>query len=127
MVTDERFSLRVEQRPFDRHAADRVGPVEDDDTQLVCGGRFENESQRRNVRVEAAADVLDVVDERVNPLKLLSRGPLGLAVKTVNGEPGFRVFTVRYRLVHLAADAVLRAEQGYQRNAGCLVEQVNRA
>ena len=47
-------------------SADRIRPIEDDQLDFVLGRRFEHEAERADVRVEPAADVLDVEDKRVD-------------------------------------------------------------
>ena len=63
MISNERLAAGIGQRAIHCQAADRVGPIEDQDLHLVFCRRFQDIAERADVRVESAADVLDVVDE----------------------------------------------------------------
>src|SRR5262245_17838165 len=127
MIADKRLQLWIKERPLDRQAADRIRTVEYDDLQLVRRTGLQDVAERCDVGVEAAADVLDVVNERVDAFELLGARSLPLAVQAVNRQAGFLVLTVGHQFVDRTADAVFRAEKGDQLDARRLVEQVDGA
>ena len=118
---DEGFVAGLQGRAFDGDAADRIGPVADDDrdsgtrggTQAIGNGVYEG--------VDARADVLDVdhqhVDQREHLLCRLAR----LAVQREDRHVAPRILAVR-RLDHVVlevrAESVLRPEDGGQRPVG---------
>ena len=66
---------------FDEHAADRIRAVEHEEFQFRIGRGGEAFADRGDVGVEAAADVLDVEDERVEPGELFGRRRAAFAVE----------------------------------------------
>ena len=82
MIGDERGELLVPQRAGDLAAADRVGAVEHHDVLARLPGRLQDQAERRDVGVEPGPDVLDVVDQDVDPLEVPR---LGLAVLARRG------------------------------------------
>jgi hypothetical protein len=110
---DEGEQRRVEQIALQR-AADRVRPVEHDDLLAEPGGFLEAVAQRRDEGVDAAADVLEVDQERIDVGEHRGGRPARVGVERVHGDAERRVAPVR-RLDHvvllLAEDAVLRREE----------------
>ena len=84
-----------------------------------------HERHRRHVGVEADADVLEIDDDRVDPLEHGRGRPARVAVERVNRQPGLRVDFRRHVGVEHAADAVLRPEQRHQLHVLRLVQQVD--
>ena len=92
-MSDERFEARDEARPFDIHAADRVGPVADDDWHVMPRTGPHAVGHRVDIRIDAGADVLQIDDERVLiPPKLMQLAlwmsryyvaPLGTVLESV--------------------------------------------
>ena len=64
------------------------------DLDLLLARRFQQIAQRRHVGVEAAADVLDVVDQRVDAFELLGGRPAPLAVQAEDRQAGLLVLAV---------------------------------
>ena len=61
VIRDERQLVAIRNRPFDVDAADRIRPIQNKHRKLHFRGLFEQVTERGNVRVEARADVLNVV------------------------------------------------------------------
>ena len=62
---DERLEARLQHRPFDRVAADRVRPIAHDHLHAVPAGADQAVRHRVDVGVDAGSDVLQVDDEHV--------------------------------------------------------------
>src|SRR5436305_546955 len=92
MWPDEALEPSLDRWPFDPRAAERIGTVEHEHIEAARGRSLEAIQHRRLKRVIAAADVLQVGDQRFDVLKLLGRRPQTLecfAVKAVD-PPSFR-------------------------------------
>ena len=94
---------RTERRAFHRHAADRIGPIADDDRHAVAGAGPQAVGHRVDVGVDAGADVLQVDDQHVEPVEHLGGGLAGLAVERVDRHLARGVAGVR-RLDHVVLD-----------------------
>ena len=117
----------VERRPFDLEAVDRIGTIEHDHRDLALGRLLHHVRHRRHVGVEARADVLQVDDERVEPVEHGGGRPPRIAVERVDGQTrSFRPSRTGHVRVEHAADAVLRAEQRDQRHVLRAVQQIDR-
>ena len=127
MEADERLSAVVEHRSRNGYAVDRVGAIEDDEALAVLGRGQHRIPHRRDVGVKARSDVLDVEDERVEPLEHRGGWPAMFAVQADDRDAGRGVeAVVDNGDVELAARAVLRAEEpdefdvsGSMQVAGC--------
>ena len=64
-------------------------------------GRLQHQAQRADVGIESGADILDVVDQDVQPLQALGRRLPGLAVEAQDRQAGLLVLAVG----HLGIDA----------------------
>ena len=114
------------QRAGDLAAPDRVGAVENQDVLAALLGRLQDQAERRDVGVEPSPDVLDIVDQDVDPLEVPG---LGLAVPPVQADDrqaGRLIPAVGDRGVDLAANAVLGAEEFDELHARCPEEDVDR-
>ena len=126
---DERLEPPVHHAALDRHATDRVRPVEHHESQLVPGRCPHGEAHGGEVRVVAAADVLHVEDERVEAAQVLvprrERGEV-LAVQRMLGDAGARIHRGAdlLQVLHVPAHAVLRTEEGRERHSRRLVQEV---
>ncbi len=78
------------------------------------------------IRVEARADVLQIDDDRVEPLQHVGRRALGRAVQRVDRQAGLLVARRGTASSSCAADAVLGAEQRDELHAGRAGERVDR-
>jgi hypothetical protein len=89
----------VQHGPLNRDAADRIGAVEHEHLDLSRRGLLHHVGQRRHVRVEARADVLQVDHHRVETGQRFCSGPAlcAGAVQGVNRQAG--LFVVRGRHV----------------------------
>ncbi len=97
---DEAALGAVEHRPFDAHAADRVRTVEHDELlPCACAAAVEAFAHRGDVGVEAAADVLDVEDQRVEAVELFGGRRAAFAVEAVDRQAGLLVARVADLLV----------------------------
>jgi len=61
----KRQPVRIRERTLDHAASHRIRTVEHHDGDLRLRRLFQDVSERRDVRVEAGADVLDVEDDGV--------------------------------------------------------------
>src|SRR5438876_7087878 len=102
-------------RAFHSEAIDWIHAIENKEFKVRLPGCFEAIAHRRDIGIELAADVLNVEHQRVEPLQLLRRRSVTLAVKAVNGEAGLFIDAVFDFLVRLSANAMLRAEQRLER------------
>ena len=64
--------------PSTTRPVDRIRPVEDDDRDLLLRGLLHDVDKRREVRVVASADVLDVEDESVMSCSMAGGRPPGV-------------------------------------------------
>ena len=74
-------------RPFDRDAADRVGPVADDDADAVPRGGAHAVGHRVDVGVDPRADVLQVDHQHVDVAQHLRRSARGSRCRASRSEP----------------------------------------
>ena len=112
----EGLEPRVDHPALDREAADGIRPIEHQEAPLVFRGGPHGEAHGRKVGVVPAPYVLDVEDQGIEPAQVLIARREGgeiLAVEGVLGDAGARIPRVRdfLEILHVAADAVLRAEQ----------------
>src|SRR5688572_32342541 len=75
--------------------SERVRPVEHDEAQLLLRRDFEAVPQRRRVRVEAAARVLDVEHERVDAGDRKST-----RLNSSHSQISYAVFCLKKKIVH---------------------------
>src|SRR5579885_2261913 len=122
MVADKRFPALIQNWPFHGDTANRIGAIEHDYLELVLSSGLQDIAQGGDIGVKATANVLNVVNESVNPRQLLGRGTLTLAVETEDRQAGLLVLAIRHGGVHDAADAVLGAEQRHEFHALGLVQ-----
>ena len=131
VAADERREGRLEHRTLHRRPADGIRPVEDHGGNAGFGRRLHHVSHRVDEGVIAAPDVLQVAEDRVEPLELLGPRPERVRVRPVqarHGQPGLGVGSARDRLhvLSLAPQPVLRPEQSDQAEAGVQGEEVRR-
>ena len=104
-----------------RRAARRVRAVEHPDALAMLGRCFEHVEQGRDVGVDAAAQVLQIDQDRVEGAHRLAGRTADLAIQAEHRDSVGRVGEVR-RLHHIvlevAADAMLRAEHRRQLQSG---------
>src|SRR5690606_16196414 len=93
---------------------DRVGPVEHDDVDVVLGGGLEAVVERRDVRVEADADVRQVVDQDADVLQRLGSRLVAVSVKADHGQAGTSVDGAFDGIagLNVASHAVFRGKEG---------------
>ena len=115
-AADERAQRRIDDRAFDGQAADRIGSIEDDDRNagLACGLHDVREGVDEGV--EAGADVLEVIDDRVEAGEVRRLGPqrtLGVAVQADDRQSGGAIDGASdgLHVLCLASNAMLRSEQ----------------
>src|SRR5262249_8082027 len=92
----------------------------------MLGRRFQNVTESREISVETATDILDVVNKGVDVLQLLRGGPLTFPIKAVDGQPGLFILGVGDGAVRLAGDPVLGAENRHELDFGRLAKLINR-
>ena len=126
-IAHEGATVVVEDGTGDVLPADRVGSIENDHVEPVLGRLFEDEAERGDVGVEASAGVLDVEDERVDALQLFGGRSLALAVQAVDRRARGAISAILDLLVPVAGEAVLGAEDRYQRDVRSVVEHVGGA
>ena len=128
MPTHERLGSGVEERAAHRHAIDRVGAVEHDESHAVLGARFHAVPHRRDIGVEAATDVLDVEHDRVDALQHLLRRLACLAVERPDRQARRVVLAVADAfLVELALQSVLGREDRDELDGRKVRKDVDRA
>ena len=111
---DEALPARTKRQPLDRSAGG-IGPVEHPHALAMLGGGFEHVKQGRDVGVDAAAEVLQVDQDRVERAHRLAGRAAVLAVEAEDGDSVGRVGEVRglhHIVLEVAADAMLGAEHG---------------
>src|ERR1043165_5833320 len=94
------------------HAANRVRPSKHEQGPVRLRRRFHHVTERRDVRVKTRADILYVIDERVEVLQLLRLRSPRLAVKRIDRQARLLVLRVRDLLISQAAYAMLRRKEG---------------
>ena len=111
---DEALPSFAQRQAFDR-PADRIGPIQHPHRLAVCRRRFEHVTQRRDERINAAAQVLQIDEDDVACLHHRIRRLAHLAIQTEHRNAVHRIFEIR-RLDHVvllvAAQTMLRAERG---------------
>ena len=128
VIADERFGPLIQHRAGDDRAGDRVRPIEDDERDVVLGSRLHRVAHRRDVRVEAGSDVLNVEHEHVQVLQRLGRRRASFAVEADDLQSGRCIGGIADdACVELACKAVLRAEQNLHVDPLCVVQQLDRA
>ena len=119
----------VKRRAVHLQATERIGPVEHDDLHAILEARVHRVAQDHIERVGTHADVLQVDDERIEPLQLLRGGLAVLAVERIDRQPGAGVEAVVE--IHpggdRAVDAVLGREEGDQLGLRRAEQDVERA
>ena len=122
---DEAGEVRIQDRPLEDVAAERIGPVEHKDGNALLGRRLKTKAQRPEVGVNARADVLQVDDQDIETLEHRLSRFSHIGVKTVHRDLSQRIKRVR-RLDHvvllLGPQAVLRSEQRRQLARQALAE-----
>jgi hypothetical protein len=117
---DEALPARAQRQPFDR-AARGIGPVEHPDALAVLGRGFEHVEQRRDEGVDAAAEVLQVDQDRVERAHRLAGRAAHLAVEAEHRDAVDRIGEVvglDHIVLLVAAQPMLRAEGGGEVHAG---------
>src|SRR5260370_4764900 len=117
-IRDGTCFVGVEHRSFHDFAAERIGPVEHEKSDVAFGGFLHAISHRCGVRVESDAGVLNIEDERVDALEHFIRGTKRFAIKTVNGKACGGSFGGRDLFIVAAGEAVLRTEESNEFKAG---------
>jgi len=110
--------LHVKERAFCRGqvAAQRIGPVQHDQSHAGFRARLQHMRQRPDVGVEPRADVRQVEHHGVQVRQRFTRRAQGRAVETDHRQAGQRVETVGHRgaISGVRAGAVLGRKQAYQ-------------
>ena len=107
------MEARLHETAFDLVAAQRVRPVQNHHLDAVLGAGAHNETEGADESIGTAADVLDVIDNDVQPLKhLLARLAVG-AIDRIDWDPCLRILEILHVRagVGIPADSVLGSEQ----------------
>jgi len=120
---DERRAALLHGAAFDGDAAQRVRPVEHDDGDARARRGAERQRHRPDVRVVAAADVLEIDDEDVQAFEIGGRRRQRferLTVQAGHRDAGARIAVIvdADHVLRLAAHAVLGSEQARGPDAG---------
>ena len=110
MIGDERREFRIADGPRNGTTADRVGAVEHKHLLARLARRFEHQAERADVGVIACSDVLDVVNQGVQPFEIRGTRLPVLAIEADDRQARGLVLAVRHRRVNLAANSMLGAE-----------------
>ena len=120
-IVDEALVAGIRDGALHEGAGDRVGAVEDDYLDACVGRGFEKVSQGGFVGVKAAADILDIEDDRIESFQNIGGWPasgVGVAVNAIDRNAGGRVLRIgNVGRVHRAGHAVLGTEDGIERDA----------
>jgi len=117
-ISDEICFVGVQHRPFHDFTAERIGTVENEESDLAFGGFLHAVSHRCRVRVKPDARVLNVEDKRVDPLEHFIRGTERFAIETMDGKSGGGIFGRSDLFIVAAGEAVFRTEESNQLNPG---------
>src|SRR4051812_34263224 len=125
---DEALPACTQSQTFDR-ASGGIRTIEDPDALAERGSFLEHIAQRRDEGVDAATDVLQIDQQHVERIHHLCRRAANFAVEAEKWNAVHRIVE-RRRLDHVvllvAAQAVLRAEGGGQREVVESRERVER-
>src|ERR1043166_1104687 len=113
-------------RAINRGSVERVDPVQNEILDSCLSRGLHAQAHCSGVSVESATDILNVVNEHIQALKLFGRWLAGLAIKAVDGKTCIFVGAIGEVFASQSADAVLRTEQGPQGHSRRILEQVNR-
>ena len=130
-IADERLASRIGDGPLHVDSTDGIGPIEHEDRLLCLRGCFKKIPERTLVGVEAHANVLNVVDNRIQIGKFFGSGPpfrVRVAVDAIDGNAGRGIVRVANGGgVECAGNAVLGAEDRLELNAGRMCENIRSA
>ena len=88
---DEGCKRRIRHVALDERAAERIGPIKDDDTSAVPRARAHGERHGPDERVVAGADVLQVHDDRIDSAEHRGGRLAPRAVEAPYGQARHRV------------------------------------
>src|SRR6185369_406928 len=94
VIGSEREFVAVGNWSIDVETTDRIWSIQNKDRKLRFRGFLEQVAEGRNVGVEARADVLNVVHERVEIFQLLWFGPPCLSVQRIDWQPRGVIFRI---------------------------------
>ena len=117
-ISDEICLVGVEHRAFHDFTAERIGTVENEESDLALGGFLHAVSHRCRVGVKPDAGVLNVEDERVDAFEHFIGGAERFAIETMDGKSGGGVFGGSDLFIVAAGEAVFRTEESNQLNPG---------
>ena len=78
--------IRVQQGTLDANTPERVRSIQHDEADLRIRGRLHGELHCADIGIKTDTDVLNVEDERIDPLEHLGRGCARIAVEAVHGD-----------------------------------------
>src|SRR5262249_55476094 len=113
-------------RALDVDAVDRIDPIQDEEPELGASCRFEAMAHGGDVSVKAAANILDIEDQRVQIAELIRCRSLPFPIQTVDRQPRCLIHAIGHLLVQSPADAMLWAKKSFKRHVGGAVKQVDR-
>ena len=124
----QNFPSRAQRQTFDR-PADRIGPIQHPHGLAVFRRRFEHVAQRRDERVDAAAQILQIDEHDVERVHHRVGRLAHFAVQAEDRNAVHRIVEVR-RLDHVvllvAAQAMLRTEGGGDLDVAARGQRVER-
>ena len=86
METHERFVIGIKQRPFTRHAINRIRPIENDDLYARFFAGAHAEIHRPDESVIARPDILEINEQNIEIFQHFRSRLAVFAVQTVNGN-----------------------------------------
>ena len=112
VLADEGAQRRLQHESRDVVAAERIGPIENDEGDARCSGRLHGEPHGRDVGVEANADILNVENQDIHVAQHPRRRLPGGAVEAENGNAGLGIDAIADFGASLggAAKSVLRGK-----------------
>src|SRR5499426_4179899 len=112
---------------FNSQSADRIGTIERYEPLAEFARGLHSQGHRVNESVDARAHVLKIEDQRVHVAQHLLGRLAKLAVKRIGHNASARVaeaLPFNHVVLRLAANSVLRSEEGRQINVGATMKQV---
>ena len=127
IATDKRLKARIRQTTLDAQAAQRIGPVADDHRDAVAHRAIQGSAQCREVGVRAAANILKIEHEDVQPFEHRRRWSGRGSVKRINRDPGTRIRVGGDVAASwdIAAHSVFWSEKRHKRHAGRAAQRVD--
>ncbi len=126
-LADKRMEARLDETSLHLVASQRVRPVENHHLDVVLGAGAHHQAKSADESVGAAADVLDVIDHDVQPLKHLLAWLAVGAIDRIDRNSRLRILEILNvgTGVGIAADSMLGGEKRLKVHSRSLVKDVD--